>query len=140
LRFDGVSFAQGGEFKVCFCDSALLGENEVCKDPSHFSIEVGVVHATGLECLLKNPKMTRGTCVDQMYGGLRCYDDEVPSTPVPEGFVAVPPKNMNDLTPAEQMLLGFCQYAPALETEPYEWFCEQHRAFPLVSLTSPASP
>jgi len=140
LRFDGVSFSQGGEFKLCFCDSSLLGQNEVCKDPSDFAVEVGKVHATGLECLLKNPKMTRGTCVDQLYGGLRCYDDEVPETPVPDGFIVVPPKHHDDLSASEQMLLGFCQYAPEEHTKPYEWFCEQHRAFPVVSLTGASAP
>ncbi|MAD24941.1 MAG: hypothetical protein CMO44_12300, partial [Verrucomicrobiales bacterium] len=140
LRFDGVHFAQGGEFKLCFCDSSHLGTNEVCKDPTDFAVEIGKVHATGLECLLKNPKMTRGTCVDQLYGGLRCYDGEVPATPVPEGFIAVPPKSVDDLTPAEQMLLGFCQYAPAEHTQEYEWFCAQHRAFPVSTITASAAP
>merc|ERR1719265_2275515 len=75
LRFKDLQFSSGGEFKLCFCDSALLeGANAVCNGPEDYTIEVGKIHATGLQCLLSNPKMTRGTCVKQHYDGLRCYD------------------------------------------------------------------
>ena len=40
LRFSDISFSEGGEFKLCFCDSSLLGENEICDDPEDFTIEV----------------------------------------------------------------------------------------------------
>ena len=37
------------------------------------------MHATGLQCLLSDPKMTRATCESQLYGGLRCYDGDAPT-------------------------------------------------------------
>merc|ERR1719456_1638551 len=30
LRFSELEFVSGGEYKLCFCDSSLLGENEIC--------------------------------------------------------------------------------------------------------------
>merc|ERR1719191_2286129 len=89
LRFDAVQFTAGGEFKLCFCDPFLLATG-ICSKPSDFKIEIGKVHATGLECLLTNPKMQRGTCVAQKYGGLRCYDGPAPSTPIPNEYFAIP--------------------------------------------------
>jgi len=75
LRFKDIEFNSGGEFKLCLCDSDLLdGENEICDGPEDYTIEVGSVHATGLQCLLSNPKMARGTCEAQEYGGLRCTE------------------------------------------------------------------
>ena len=40
LRFADISFAEGGEFKLCFCDSSLLGANEICDSAEDFTIEV----------------------------------------------------------------------------------------------------
>ena len=88
LRFDQVQFTAGGEFKLCFCDPSLLAHG-ICSQPSDYKIEVGKVHATGLECLLTNPKMQRGTCLPQMYGGLRCYDGPAPIVEIPDGYVAI---------------------------------------------------
>merc|ERR1719146_221721 len=124
LRFDAVEFMAGGEFKLCFCDPSLLPSG-ICSAPKDYKIEVGKVHATGLECLLTNPKMQRGTCVPQMYGGLRCYDGAVPSTPVPPEYVAIPDTSRDDLSPKAKLLLGFCQFAPEEETKQYS-FCAQH--------------
>merc|ERR1712080_347865 len=75
LRFRDATFTSGGKFKLCFCDSSLLGANEICDSPEDFSIEVGTVHSTGLQCLLSNDKMTKGVCKPQQHGGLRCYAD-----------------------------------------------------------------
>merc|ERR1719352_344223 len=97
LRFDAVQFAAGGEFKLCFCDPSLLASG-ICSQPSDYKIEVGKVHATGLECLLTNPKMQRGTCVPQMYGGLRCYDDSAPVIEIPDGYVAIPDTSRSELS------------------------------------------
>merc|ERR1711861_103026 len=106
LRFDGVQFTAGGEFKLCFCDPTLLAAG-ICSRSSDYKIEVGKVHATGLECLLTNPKMQRGTCVPQMYGGLRCYDEEVPDA------------DRSELSQKAKLLLGFCQFAPEEEAMQY---------------------
>jgi len=90
LRFADISFAEGGEFKLCFCDSSLLGANEICDSAEDFTIEVGKVHATVLQCLLSDPKMTRATCESQLYGGLRCYDGNAPTVIIPSEFQSVP--------------------------------------------------
>merc|ERR1719199_2119512 len=89
LRFEGVEFPSGGEYKLCFCDPSLLASG-ICSAAEDFRIEVGRVHATGLECLLTNPRMQRGTCVQQMYGGLRCYDGAAPEIETPLGYLEIP--------------------------------------------------
>jgi hypothetical protein len=127
LRFDAVQFAAGGEFKLCFCDPSLLASG-ICSRPTDYKIEVGKVHATGLECLLTNPKMQRGTCVPQMYGGLRCYDGAAPVIEIPDGYVAIPDTTRSELSEKAQLLLGFCQFAPEEEAMQYP-FCAQHRQF-----------
>merc|ERR1712054_230147 len=73
-----------GTFKVCFCDSELLGKNEVCSKPEHFGVEVGVVHSTGISCLLEKQELRRVDCVEMMPSGVRCYDSgNLPSTKLP---------------------------------------------------------
>jgi hypothetical protein len=124
LRFDQVQFTAGGEFKLCFCDPSLAGG--ICSGPSDYKIEIGKVHATGLECLLSNPKMQRGTCEPQMYGGLRCYDGMPPLVEIPTGYVAIPDTDRTQLSQKAQLLLGFCQFAPEEEALQYP-FCAQHR-------------
>merc|ERR1719387_1495670 len=66
LRFKDVTFTAGGEYKLCFCDSDILtsirGANALCDSHDDYMIEVGSIHATGLQCLLSNPAMARGTC------------------------------------------------------------------------------
>merc|ERR1719261_2397803 len=89
LRFDGVHFPAGGEYKLCFCDPSLIASG-LCSAAEDYRIEVGRVHATGLECLLTNPKMQRGTCVPQLYGGLRCYDSSAPELETPLGYLTIP--------------------------------------------------
>jgi len=126
LRFDGVTFSQGGEFKLCFCDSSLLGPNEVCSEPEHFSVDVGTVHATGLQCLLNKPDMARGTCVEQLYGGLRCYGGSGSSVEVPGDYLAVPPQTGRSSMAAS--LITFCQFSPEAKAEPDLYpFCAQYR-------------
>lgn len=127
LRFKGLQFSSGGEFKLCFCDSDLLtGANEICNGPEDYTIEVGTVHATGLQCLLSNPKMTRGTCKSQEYGGLRCYDGAVPEVTVPAEFMGVPNPDGTSWTAQTKMLMGFCQFAPLHQTMEFA-FCDQWR-------------
>jgi len=140
LRFDAVEFTAGGEFKLCFCDPSLVASG-ICSSPTDYAIEVGSVHATGLECLLTNPKMQRGTCVSQYYGGLRCYDDTAPTVEIPDGYVAIPDTSRSQLSPKAQLLLGFCQFAPEEEAIQYS-FCAQHRQFvaPVGSAPTGASP
>jgi len=129
LRFDAVQFTAGGEFKLCFCDPDLLaGDYKICSRPSDYKVEVGKVHATGLECLLTNPKMQRGTCVPQMYGGLRCYDGPAPELETPLGYLTIPDTSRSFLSEKAKLLLGFCQFAPEEEAMQYP-FCEQHRQF-----------
>jgi hypothetical protein len=127
LRFDAVRVPEGGEYKLCFCDPSLLA-SKICSGPEDYRIEVGSVYATGLECLLTNPRMQRGTCVKQMYGGLRCYDGAVPATPTPPEYIAVPDTTRSNLSPKAQLLLEFCQFAPEEDAMQFD-FCAQYRRF-----------
>jgi len=127
LRYKGMQFSSGGEFKLCFCDSDLLtGTNEICDGPEDYTIEVGSVHATGLQCLLSNPKMTRGTCEKQEYGGLRCYDDAVPTVDVPVEFLGVPNPSGHAWTDHTKQLIAFCRHSTEEEAMQFE-FCKQWR-------------
>jgi len=127
LRFKDLQFSSGGEFKLCFCDSDLLeGANAVCNGPEDYTIEVGKIHATGLQCLLSNPKMTRGTCVKQHYDGLRCYDGAAPTTTLPVEFMGVPNPDGSDWTSQTEMLISFCQHATDEMAAEFE-FCDQWR-------------
>jgi hypothetical protein len=91
LRFKSMKFTTGGTFKVCFCDSTLLpgaSENYAsCGKPADFSVEVGTVHSSGVSCLLEKPALQRVACLEQMYGGLRCYEHYGAPAPV----LAIPP-------------------------------------------------
>jgi hypothetical protein len=88
LRFEGVTFHQAGTFKVCACDSAVAANN--CTVADDFTVEVGKVHASGLQCLLAKPQFARGECISQKYGGLRCYPDGAPEATVPWDSLGVP--------------------------------------------------
>jgi len=135
-RFKDITFTNGGEFKLCFCDAAMA--DGVCDDPAEFTIEVGKVHATGLQCLLSNPKMTKGTCVEQMYGGLRCYSDgEAPVEDVPTAITGVPNPDPSSRSQLMKDLIAFCQLAPMediMVSEEVHTYCMQYRKY------APASP
>jgi hypothetical protein len=77
LRFAGVSL-DAGRYKACFCDYEIAG---VCKTLADFPLEVGEVHVSGVSCLLEDAKYTKGVCVSQPFGGLRCYDSAAPDIP-----------------------------------------------------------
>jgi hypothetical protein len=87
LRFDGLTFKQAGTYKVCACDSEISGK---CSSKEDFTVEVGKVHASGLQCLLGKPEFARGSCVKQKYGGLRCYDGDAPTVVNPFDDLHVP--------------------------------------------------
>lgn len=88
LRFYAVGFSSGGTFKVCLCDHDLgdaATANVACSHKSHYSIEVGTVHSSGLECLISQSQFQRGTCEKQfpfedMDTGVRCYGQADPPT------------------------------------------------------------
>lgn len=126
LRFKDVEFTSGGEFKLCFCDSSMLTAGNICSKPEDFTVEVGSIHATGLQCLLSNPKMTRGTCQAQYYNGLRCYDGDAPDVQIPAGFLGVPNPSGHQWSSETTMLMGFCQFAPAEQAAEFP-YCAQWR-------------
>merc|ERR1712166_708737 len=83
LRFPNITFSSAGTFKLCFCDSTILptGKNS-CRDVSDYAIEVGTMHSSGVSCLIQEPSLRRASCVEQYYGGLRCYEGTAPSPEV----------------------------------------------------------
>lgn len=72
LRFKPLKIATGGTFKVCFCDSTLV-PGGVCSTEKDFNVQVGLLHSSGVSCLLEKPSLHRVTCKEQRWGGLRCY-------------------------------------------------------------------
>jgi hypothetical protein len=136
-RFKDVTFSSGGEFKLCFCDSSILpGKNNICDRPEDYTIEVGRVHATGLQCLLNDPKMTKGTCVKQFYGGLRCYDGAAPAVTVPTDYLGVPNPVGQLRSDLVTSLITYCQYAPEADAIEFE-FCAQYRKYVTVPTPAP---
>jgi len=88
LRFKGLTFTTGGTFKLCFCDSTLLGGTATpCLTKKDYAVEVGKVHSSGVSCLLSQPKLQRAACVEMMHGDLpkplRCYSGSVPTVTPP---------------------------------------------------------
>jgi hypothetical protein len=83
LIFQNIKFTSGGTFKVCFCDSTLLGD-QGCLSPEDYGVEVGEVQASGISCLLTNSMFNRKTCVRESgSAALRCYGGAVPDTEPP---------------------------------------------------------
>jgi hypothetical protein len=83
LRFRNITFKSGGTFKLCFCDSTILGSRSVCSSERDYKIEVGTIHASGVSCLIANPRLQRVSCENQRWGGLRCYSFMNAPTPPP---------------------------------------------------------
>lgn len=125
LRFDGLTFKQAGTYKVCACDSEISGK---CSSKEDFTVEVGKVHASGLQCLLGKPEFARGSCVAQKYGGLRCYDGEAPNVINPFDDLHVPLALSSDQpylfgagTEVFEKVRAFCNFGT---TEPGKYdFC-----------------
>jgi hypothetical protein len=122
LRFQGVTFASGGSFKVCFCDASLLPPGVPCTEPAHFGVEVGAVQASGISCLLQDKKYSRKTCVAMgshiahggrwaSDGGLRCYDGEPPDTSPPM-YTDAGVEKPEELEPGEPLTDTFCLLHP----------------------------
>jgi hypothetical protein len=128
LRFKDLQFTSGGEFKLCFCDSETLADNKICSSAEDFNIEVGRVHATGVQCLLNNPKMSRGSCLKQLHGGLRCYDEEALEIYIPDEYMNVPSAQPAERGELATALITFCQFAPEREANEFS-FCEQYRMY-----------
>merc|ERR1719262_11069 len=84
MRFKHVQFKSGGTFKLCFCDASLTKDG-ACMVEKDYKTEVGTIHASGVSCLIKDPKLQRVSCTPQAHGGLRCYehiDAPMPDAPV----------------------------------------------------------
>jgi hypothetical protein len=118
LRFTDVTFATGGQFKACFCDVDTLAEGKYCKKASDYKIEIGTIHVSGVSCLISEKKFQRGTCVEQRYGGLRCYPGAAPTYTLPEKPAAVvmapaPAAGGGGATPIQT---SYCLYGPEEET------------------------
>jgi len=116
LRFKGLRIDTGGQFKVCFCDKETLGANEFCKKATDYKVDAGTIHVSGVSCLIHEPKFQRGVCVEQFYGGLRCYDSEAPVLDIP-----LAPEGMDwqvdSNNPAPDLDVStFCLYGPEEET------------------------
>jgi hypothetical protein len=95
LRFKPVQFKSGGTFKLCFCDASLTKDG-VCMTEKDYKIEVGTIHASGVSCLIADPKLQRVSCTPQAHGGLRCYEHmDAPMPEAPQiGVAQLPTEEM----------------------------------------------
>jgi hypothetical protein len=101
LVFAPVEIRALGHFKLCFCDSDLAR----CGPSETYSLEVGNVFVSGIECLL-NSGLHRGECHSQMHGGLRCTEPPLLT------------KNIGALREVDaQSAVDFCRYGPPDETK-----------------------
>jgi hypothetical protein len=127
LRFKDIQFKSGGTFKLCFCDSSLLpGVGRACASERDYTVEVGMIHASGVSCLISNPQLQRVSCTPQKHGGLRCYSfmdapmfepPMIGVTVLPDGEVLTPssisanclfmPEEEARANPACQTVAGF---------------------------------
>jgi hypothetical protein len=72
LEFGPVSFP-AGTYQVCACDAELGTDlGSPCRHYSDFTIDLGTLHSSGVQCLLGDTKLARATCTEQSGGGLRC--------------------------------------------------------------------
>jgi len=112
LRFRHVQFRAGGTFKVCFCDQDLL-DGSLCSSAEDYKIEIGTVHASGVSCLVHDSRFRKGTCREQTFGGLRCYEGAAPTVPVcaPEVAQEVVAQ-IPQATVVAPLLSAFCVYGP----------------------------
>ena len=91
-------------------------QTRFCSSPSDFKIDAGTIHVSGVSCLVKQDQFQRGVCVEQAYGGLRCYDDAAPViTYTPPAVATFTPDPIVDPgAPAEidEEITSFCLYGP----------------------------
>jgi hypothetical protein len=115
LIFPNIKFTSGGKFKVCFCDSTLLGDDG-CTKPEHYGVEVGEVQASGISCLLTNPLYNRKTCVSMgSAGALRCYSGAPPDTEPPMYPDVAPEQPLPTASgPGEPVTSTYCRLHPEL--------------------------
>jgi hypothetical protein len=115
LIFPKIKFTSGGTFKVCFCDSTLLGDDG-CTSPEQYGVEVGEVQASGISCLLTNSQLNRKTCVPMgEEGALRCYSGVPPDTEPPKYGDVQPDKPVPPADgPGEPVASTYCRLHPEL--------------------------
>merc|ERR1719265_242861 len=110
LRFEPITFTTGGTFKLCFCDSTLLGAGETCSKPADFAVQVGRVHASGVSCLLAEPKLRTVECEPQFYGGMRCYGSGAPKIDIYEPLDSY--FGPADPLPTKEEISTYCMLIP----------------------------
>lgn len=75
LRFEPVQLREAGRYRVCFCDYTLSRTGS-CETAEDYSLDVGYVYSSGVTCMLSEERFRKTHCVEQYYGGMRCYDSE----------------------------------------------------------------
>jgi len=85
-RWAGLSFADGGDYRVCWCS----GANE-CQTRADYKVQVGEIHVSGVSCLLQYADYQAHCCRQTTvmdHGGYSCW----PSTtcePLPTRTIPV---------------------------------------------------
>lgn len=111
LRFPQISFSNGGTYKLCFCDSEH--HDGYCAGLSDYTVEVGKIHVSGVGCLMDDAKYRRHACVEQRWGGLRCYlDDQVPLVGAPLVSASSGVSEIISLASSEEEFSYFCGFGP----------------------------
>lgn len=77
FTFAGIDTPKSGSYKMCFCDAS---DGRSCNKIEDYRSEVGKLHVSGVSCLLNQPELVNGDCVQMgsdlnstNHGGMRCY-------------------------------------------------------------------
>jgi len=64
-----------GTYQVCACDASLgTAVGSPCRNLEDFTVDLGTLHSSGVQCLLGDTRLARATCTAQGFGGLRCEE------------------------------------------------------------------
>jgi hypothetical protein len=64
-----------GTYQVCACDASLgSAVGSPCRSYADFSVDLGTLHSSGVQCLLGDTRLARATCTSQSLGGFRCEE------------------------------------------------------------------
>jgi len=120
LRFRGLTFGQGGTFKLCFCDSERLSDG-ICGHKSDFVVDLGKVHVSGVSCLLGESRFQRSNCRSHFWGqGLTCTDATV-SLNIPTINDEILESTSTYTAEVTNTLSTFCLYGPEEDTYGFNW-------------------
>lgn len=120
LRYAPIFLGQGGRYKVCLCDYDAHGK---CNEVHDFPYELGMIHNSGVSCLLKDSILLQGSCTPSYHGGQRCsHQFTVPEVGKPsrtQGALLAPASRVQNLGTHYTATL-MCEFGPMDQTSQLE--------------------